>query len=100
MRSIIVRRLSYGTENSRVNRGLTQHRQTFRDRRFAREDLRLPDVDNAEFILIGARTDPERAYDLDLESAKTAHPRAKAIAGLRLPRTGTPIKPLFEGMWE
>ena len=74
--------------------------EEFRDRRFAREDVRLLDVDNAEFILIGARTDPERAYDLDLESAKTAHPRAKAIAGLHLPRTGTPIKPLFEGVWE
>ena len=74
--------------------------EKFRDRRFAREDVLLLDVDNAEFILIGARTDPERAYDLDLESAKTAHPRAKAIPGLHLPRTGTPIKPLFEGVWE
>jgi hypothetical protein len=74
--------------------------EEFRDRRFAREDVRLLDVDNAEFILIGARTDPERAYDLDLESAKTAHPRAKAIAGLHLPRTETPIKPMFEGVWE
>ncbi len=74
--------------------------EEFRDRRFAREDVRLLDVDNAEFILIGVRTDPERAYALDLESANTAHPRAKAIAELHLPRTGTPIKPLFEGVWE
>ena len=72
----------------------------FRGRRFAREDVRLLDVDNAEFILIGARTDPERAYDIDLDTAVTAQPRTKALAGLRLGGTGIPIKPLFEGVWE
>jgi hypothetical protein len=74
--------------------------EEFRGRRFAREDVRLLDFSNAEFILIGAGTDPERAYDLDLESPKTAHPRVKVISRLHLSRTGTPIKSLFEGVWE
>jgi hypothetical protein len=46
----------------------------FRDRRFASEDPHLLDYACAEFILVGARTDPERAYDLDIE---TEHENAR-----------------------
>jgi hypothetical protein len=46
----------------------------FRDRRFASEDPHLLDYAGAEFILVGARTDPERAYDLDIE---TEHKNAR-----------------------
>lgn len=40
----------------------------FRGRRFAGEDPHLLDYEGAEFVLIGARTDPERAYDLDIRA--------------------------------
>jgi hypothetical protein len=39
--------------------------RAFRGRRFAAEDPRLLDYEGAEFVLVGARTDPERAYDTD-----------------------------------
>ncbi|WGR93112.1 hypothetical protein MTX26_24910 [Bradyrhizobium sp. ISRA443] len=43
-------------------------RRQFRGRRFASEDLRFLDHEGAEFVLVGARTDPEEAYDIDIES--------------------------------
>src|SRR5260221_2388317 len=38
----------------------------FGDRRFVSGDIRLLDYEGAEFILIGASDDPERAYGIDL----------------------------------
>jgi hypothetical protein len=40
----------------------------FGGRRFATEDPRLLDYEGAEFVLVGARTDPERAYDIDIDA--------------------------------
>src|SRR5437764_1221293 len=42
--------------------------EKFRGRRFASEDPQLLDYEGAEFILVGARTDPERAYAVDIET--------------------------------
>lgn len=38
----------------------------FRDRRFEREDVKLLDYPGAEFILVGARSNPEKAYGIEL----------------------------------
>jgi len=75
--------------------------EEFRGRRFAREDLRLLDFEGAEFILVGARSDPEAAYygvDLEAEPADYAH--ADATRRLRMVKSRHPIKPLFEGRRE
>jgi hypothetical protein len=46
--------------------------EELRERRFEREDVRMLDYPGAEFILVGAREDPERAYHLELpERSKT-----------------------------
>lgn len=71
----------------------------FRDRRFSREDARLLDYEGAEFIMVGARTDPERTYDLDLPAESEDYEHADAIRKLRLVRSRHPLKPLFTGGW-
>jgi hypothetical protein len=72
--------------------------EQFRGRRFAREDVRLLDYEGAEFILVGARRDPEKAYGLALEKEDEAH--ADIINRLRLAKSRHPVAPLFEGRWE
>jgi hypothetical protein len=74
--------------------------EEFRGRRFAREDARLLDHEGAEFILVGARRDPERAYDIDLEEEdEDAYARADAIRKLHAVRSRHPVEPLFKGTW-
>jgi len=74
--------------------------EVFRDRRFSREDVRLLDYEGAEFILVGARTDPEAAYDIDLETEDEGYRSADVVSRLRLVKSRHPIKPLFEGEWD
>ena len=72
----------------------------FHGRRFATEDLRLLDVEGAEFILVGARRDPERAYGLDLEPQGESRHREAILRDLREVLSQHPVGPLFEGRWE
>lgn len=74
--------------------------EAFRGRRFAREDVRLLDYEGAEFILIGARRDPEKAYGVALETEKEDEAHADIINRLRMAKSRHPIAPLFEGRWE
>lgn len=67
----------------------------FRGRRFEREDVRLLDAEGAEFILVGARTNPEETYGLDLGAGR--HPDIQRE--LDMARSRHPIRPLFEGKW-
>ncbi len=62
----------------------------FRGRRFAIADPRLLDFKGAEFILIGAPTDPERAYGLDIDAG---HKTARKDGLFRQ------LEPLIEGEW-
>ena len=71
----------------------------FRGRRFAREDVRLLDYEGAEFILVGARKDPERAYGIEIETEAEDRRRADILGDLKLRRGEHPLKPLFEGRW-
>lgn len=75
-----------------------QLQKEFHGRRFASEDVRLLDAQGAEFILVGARTDPDNAYNIDLDAKKDEqHP--DLLRTLHLSKTRQPIEPLFEGKW-
>jgi hypothetical protein len=62
--------------------------------------VRLLDYEGAEFILVGARRDPEKAYGLALETEKEDEAHADIINRLRLAKSRHPVAPLFEGRWE
>ncbi|WP_159590906.1 hypothetical protein [Chelativorans xinjiangense] len=73
--------------------------EEFRGRRFGREDVELLDYEGAEFLLVGARTDPEKAYGIDLEAEHEEYQDADAIRRLRMVKSRHPVKPLFKGRW-
>lgn len=73
--------------------------QEFRGRRFAADDPHLLDFADAEFVLVGARTDPERAYDIDIEAERETAGKADIFRQLKLSRRDHPLEPLFEGKW-
>jgi len=54
----------------------------------------LLDYAGAEFILVGARDDPESAYGMVLPSDH----QAEVLRELRLAKSR--VKPLFEGKWQ
>jgi hypothetical protein len=72
----------------------------FRGRRFEREDVRMLDFPGAELLLVGARTDPERAYGVDLETEKEDYRHAEIVRELRMEKSRHPVRPLFEGRWQ
>ena len=74
-------------------------KREFRGRRFAAEDPRLLDYEGAEFVLIGARTDPEQAYDVDLQAEHETAEKADIFRKLKLSRREHPLEPLIEGKW-
>lgn len=72
----------------------------FGERRFEREDVRMLDYPGAEFILVGARIDPEQAYDMELPTEAENYEHAEIIRELRMTKSQHPVKPLFEGKWQ
>jgi hypothetical protein len=72
----------------------------FRGRRFAAEDPHLLDYEGAEFILIGARTDPERAYDIDIGAEQETPEEADIFQQLKVSRGEQPLEPLLGGKWK
>jgi hypothetical protein len=74
--------------------------QEFRDRRFANEDPRLLDFEGAEIILVGARSDPEKAYKVDLEAEDEDEGSAEIFKELRFAKSRHPVRPLLSGEWE
>lgn len=71
----------------------------FRGRRFASEDPHLLDYEGAEFILVGARTDPERAYAVDIETEHETARNAEIFRQLKMSPREHPIDPLIKGEW-
>jgi hypothetical protein len=71
----------------------------FHNRRFASEDPRLLDYEGAEFLLVGARTDPERAYDIDIETEHENARNADIFRQLKMSQRKHPIEPLIKGEW-
>lgn len=74
--------------------------KTFRGRRFAAEDPHLLDYEGAEFVLIGARTDPERAYEIDIGTESETGEEADIVRQLKMSRRENPIEPLLSGEWK
>ncbi len=74
--------------------------EEFRERRFEREDVRMLDYPGAEFILVGAREDPGRAYHLALPAEEQDYAHADIVRELRMTKSRHPVKPLFEGEWQ
>lgn len=73
--------------------------RTFRNRRFATEDVHLLDYEGAEFVLVGARADPERELGVTIEAEDEGEGTADVFRRLRLKRSQQPIAPLFAGEW-
>jgi hypothetical protein len=71
----------------------------FRGRRFATEDPRLLDYEGAQLVFIGARHDPEEAYDIDLQPEKESEGSAEIFKQLRFAKSRHPIEPLLRGEW-
>lgn len=74
--------------------------EEFRGRRFEAEDVRLLDYPGAEFVLVGASADPERAYGFELETEKEDYQHAEIVRDRRMERSRHPVRPLFEGRWQ
>ncbi|ETX28996.1 hypothetical protein [Roseivivax isoporae] len=74
--------------------------EEFRGRRFASEDVRLLDAEGGEFVLVGARDDPERAYGIDMQTEDEDYGSSEAIRRLRMVKSRHPVEPLFEGDWD
>ncbi|GAB1582770.1 hypothetical protein [Phyllobacterium phragmitis] len=72
----------------------------FRGRRFDREDVELLDFEGAEFLLVGARTNPEVAYGVELDTDAADYEHADTVRRLRMVKSRHPVKPLFEGRWD
>jgi hypothetical protein len=71
----------------------------FRDRKFATEDPRLLDYEGAQVIFIGARRNPEQAYDIDLQPEDESEGSAEIFKELRFSRSRHPVEPLLQGEW-
>ena len=80
-------------------RYLKSLQKEFRGRRFATEDPRLLDYEGAQLIFIGAREDPEKAYDIDLQPEKESERSADVFKQLRFAKTRHPVEPLLKGEW-
>jgi hypothetical protein len=72
----------------------------FRGRRFGREDVKVLDFAGAEFILVGARTDPRSAYGIELPTEEEDYRHAEIIRELHMVKSRHPIEPLFQGRWK
>lgn len=71
----------------------------FEGRRFAPSDPRLLDYEGAEFILVGAREDPERAYGVELETERERLDTSELVRKLRMEAKRHPVEPLLAGRW-
>jgi hypothetical protein len=76
-----------------------QTQKVFRGRRFEREDPSLLNFEGAEFVLVGARENPQSGYDLDLEPEHENARTADLIKDLRMARARHPLEPLLKGKW-
>ncbi|UUP16774.1 hypothetical protein [Nitratireductor thuwali] len=74
--------------------------EEFRGRRFDREDVELLDYEGAQFLLVGARTNPEQAYGIDLDAESADYEHADTVRKLHMVKSRHPLRPLFEGRWD
>jgi hypothetical protein len=51
-------------------------------------------------MLVGARGDPKRAYQLKLPAEEQDSAQANIVRELHMAKSRHPVKPLFEGRWQ
>ncbi|EKV27349.1 hypothetical protein C882_1851 [Caenispirillum salinarum AK4] len=73
--------------------------EEFEGRRFAPTDPSLLDYEGAEFVMVGARRDPEEDYDLDIEEKADKMSDERIFRHLHMAKTRNPVEPLFDGKW-
>lgn len=73
--------------------------EEFADRRFAPTDPALLDYEGAEFVLVGARSNPEEDYDLDIEEKAEDMSDERIFRHLHMAKSRNPVEPLFKGTW-
>lgn len=71
----------------------------FRGRRFEREDPALLDFEGAEFVMVGARDNPEEQYGLDLEPEREELCTAGIVKDMCMVRSCHSVEPLLRGEW-
>ena len=71
----------------------------FHGRRFGGGDPHLLDYEGAEFILIGAREDPEGELGLEIGSKGRAADAAVVLRRLKIPKREVALEPLLSGEW-
>jgi len=76
-----------------------QLQEEFRGRKFATGDPCLLDFEGAEIVFIGARTDPEEAYHIDLQPEQESEGSADIFRQLRFAKSRHPVEPLLKGEW-
>lgn len=86
-------------EEAQANYPKSLKRKEFEGRRFAGEDPHLLDFEGAEFVLIGAREDPEAELGVQLPHPAKAPDPATALRHLKLTPRTAPIEPLISGEW-
>lgn len=74
--------------------------EAFRDRRFESESPDHLNYEGAEIMLVGARTNPEKAYGVDLPAEREDARHADVFSKLRMAKSRHPISPLIEGRWD
>lgn len=72
--------------------------EKFRGRRFDREDVDLLNREGAEFVLVGARPDPEMD-GAHLDPDDEDYESSDAVRRMRLVKSRHPERPLLEGGW-
>lgn len=90
---------SAGLDEQREARYPPEKQAEFGNRRFVPVDPALLDYEGAEFVMIGARHDPERAYGIELETEPETLDTAEIVRTLRLKRKENPVEPLLTGGW-
>jgi hypothetical protein len=71
----------------------------FGGRRFTTADAHLLDFEGTEFVLIGACTNPEEAYGVDLDAEHETAEVADIFRHLKMSRRDHPLEPLLRGDW-
>lgn len=73
--------------------------EEFADRRFAPTDPTLLDYEGAEFIMVGARRNPEENYGIDVEEKAEKMSDQRIFRHLHMAKSRNPVEPLFQGKW-
>lgn len=73
----------------------------FGDNKFAKKlDPKMLDYENTEFILIGAKENPEKELGIELKPEEESVSQSELVKELKLERGKEQLKPVEEGKWD